>query len=83
MSAVKQACADWPTGRCFGGVLMSGKSRLVARAEQRDGLLRLAVSANRAEAARRRGVLLSLFSLILVCARLLESHHCHAIAVLS
>jgi transposase len=39
---------------------MSGKSPLVASAEQRDGLKRLAVSANRAEADRARAILLSL-----------------------
>ena len=39
---------------------MSGKSPLVASAEQREGLRRLAVSANRAEADRARAILLSL-----------------------
>jgi transposase len=39
---------------------MSGKSPLVASAEQRDGLRRLAISTNRAEADRARAVLLSL-----------------------
>ena len=39
---------------------MSGKSPLAASAEQRDGLRRLAVSANRAEADRARAILLSL-----------------------
>ncbi|MDQ6868026.1 MAG: hypothetical protein M3178_06345 [Pseudomonadota bacterium] len=39
---------------------MSGKSPLVVSAEQRDGLKRLAVSANRAEAGRARAILLSL-----------------------
>ena len=39
---------------------MSGKSPLAASAEQHDGLRRLAVSANRAEADRARAILLSL-----------------------
>ncbi|MDQ6869640.1 MAG: hypothetical protein M3178_15185 [Pseudomonadota bacterium] len=39
---------------------MSGKSPLVVSAEQRDGLKRLAVSANRAEAGRARAIPLSL-----------------------
>jgi len=39
---------------------MSGKSRLAASAEQRDGLRRLATSTNRAEADRARAILLSL-----------------------
>ena len=39
---------------------MSFKSSVVASAEQRDGLKRLAVSANRAEADRARAILLSL-----------------------
>ena len=39
---------------------MSSKSPLAASAEQRDGLRRLAVSANRAEADRARAILLSL-----------------------
>jgi len=42
---------------------MSGKSPLAASAEQRDGLRRLAVSANRAEADRARAILLSLSGL--------------------
>jgi hypothetical protein len=37
---------------------MSGKSSLAASAEQRDGLRRLAVSANPAEADRARAILL-------------------------
>ena len=39
---------------------MSGQSPLAASAEQREGLKRLAVSANRAEADRARAILLSL-----------------------
>ena len=39
---------------------MSGQSPLAASGEQRDGLKRLAVSANRAEADRARAILLSL-----------------------
>ncbi len=39
---------------------MSGKSPLVASTEQRDGLRRLAISTNRAEADRARAILLSL-----------------------
>jgi hypothetical protein len=39
---------------------MTGKSPLAASAEQRDGLKRLTVSANRAEADRARAILLSL-----------------------
>jgi len=39
---------------------MSGQSPLAASAEQRDGLRRLAISANRAEADRARAILLSL-----------------------
>src|SRR5476649_2849903 len=39
---------------------MSGKSPLAASTEQRDGLKRLAFSANRAEADRARAILLSL-----------------------
>jgi transposase-like protein len=39
---------------------MSGTSPLVASGEQRDGLKRLAISANRAEADRARAILLSL-----------------------
>ena len=42
---------------------MSGKTPLVASAEQRDDLKRLAFSANRAEADRARAILLSLVSL--------------------
>jgi transposase len=63
----KQTCADWPTrdfddsvSGCDSEVVVVGKSPLAASAERRDGLERLAVSSNRAEADRARAVLLSL-----------------------
>ena len=59
-SEPKQMCADWPTVSFGGSVSGRDSEALTCSAEQRDGLKRVAVSANRAEADRARAILLSL-----------------------
>src|ERR1700730_16750279 len=53
-------CADWPTVSFGDSVSGRDSEALTCSAEQRDGLKRVAVSANRAEGDRARAILLSL-----------------------